>query len=90
MAFLFPLRHLFDQWQNYFLLLRLEMLFKWRESAEEFVVLMLQFVSLLVQLRYLAFFLLLVDFKLFLQVLKLFNDGLRIDSFFHDIDVPLD
>ena len=66
------------------------MLFKWRESAEELFVLMIQFVILPVQLRYLALFLLLVEIKLFLQFLVLFNDGLCVDSFFHDIDVPLD
>lgn len=90
MALLFPLGHLFDQRLNHVLLLRLEMLFKWRESAEEFVVVMIQFVILLVQLRDLTLLLLLVEIKLFLQLLVLINDGLRVDSLLHDIDVPLD
>ena len=66
------------------------MLFKWRESAEEFVVVMIQFVILLVQLRDLTLLLLLIEIKLFLQLLVLINDGLRVDSLLHDIDVPLD
>ena len=66
------------------------MLFKWRESAEQFVVVMIQFVILLVQLRHLALLLLLVEIELFLQLLVLINDSLRIDTLLHDIDVPLD
>ena len=66
------------------------MLFKWRESSEHFSVIMIQLFYLLGKISNLYLFLLLVLLKLFLQFLILSNDGLRIDSFFHDIYVPLD